>query len=419
MASSSSTSLLCSLLFFFVLLVFPTNAQNGVPLSLKKDPKTRQYYTTITMGSNRSPINVIVDLGGPYLWFSCNDYKSNTYAPIPCGSPKCELAKGIGCYGCNLPKRPGCTNDTCAASPYNPFTNMLVSQGFYEDSFHPAGRLAPLTRFVFSCMDKDYLEGLANGTTGMLGLGRTEISLHKQVVGVFGFADKFSVCFPSSSSLGFGKLLVGGLVFTESIIATKTTPLVVNPVSTYPIFVEGERSDEYFIGVKSIRVAGETVSVKDSYFAINNKGVGGTKISSLQNFTALHNSIYKPFTRAFVKAAANMKIKSAAAVAPFRACFKLETITRTAAGALVPDIDFVLPGKDVYWRISGANSMVEIDRKTSCLAFVDGGSEPRTTIVIGGHQMEENFLEFDLVNSQLKFSSSLLVQNKSCSNVIV
>ncbi|KAL8515343.1 hypothetical protein ACS0TY_014158 [Phlomoides rotata] len=63
--------------------------------------------------------------------------------------------------------------------------------------------------------------------------------------------------------------------------------------------------------------------------------------------------------------------------------------------------------------------MVEIDRKTMCLAFVDAGSKPRprTSIVIGVHQLEDNLLEFDVVSLQLKFSSSLLVQNKSCSRL--
>lgn len=131
----------------------------------------------------------------------------------------------------------------------------------------------------------------------------------------------------------------------------------------------------------------------------------------------MHTSIYKPLARAFDKAASNMKMKSVAAVEPFRACYSSETVKRTAAGPEVPAIDLVLPGNDVYWRISGANSMVEIDRKTMCLAFVDAGSRPTTSIVIGAHQMEENFLEFDLLASQLSFSSSLLVHNKSCSRL--
>lgn len=407
-------SFLYSLLFFLAILLIPaTNAQNSLTLPIRKDSKTSQFYTTIQMGSNRATINAVIDLGGPFLWFSCNDYTSNTYAPIPCGSTKCDVAKGIGCVGCNLPPRPGCTNDTCGASPYNPFLDILVSQGFADDTFYAKDRVA-VPEFSFSCMDKDFLEGLASGTTGMLGLSRTEISLHKQVARKFNLPDRFSICLPSS---GIGKLSVGVRLYAKSDIFKylKTTPLIINPVSTYPIFVTGDPSDEYFIDVKSIMVDGAPLSVKSSYFSIDKNGIGGTKISTIQNFTALHNSIYMPFTRAFVKAASNMKIKSVAAVKPFRACFSSDSISKTPSGPSVPDIDLVLPGNDVYWRVKGGNSMVEIDRKTTCLGFVDGGSNPRTSIVIGAHQLEENFLEFDLVSSQLRFSSSLLIQNKSCS----
>ncbi|KAK4482901.1 hypothetical protein RD792_010074 [Penstemon davidsonii] len=194
--------------------------------------------------------------------------------------------------------------------------------------------------------------------------------------------NKFTLCLPSS---GIGKLLIGG---GKSVNPLKTTPLIINPVSTGVIFSQGQPSDEYFIDVKSISVDGKSVSVKDTYFTIDKNG-----------------------------AAADMRIKSVGSVVPFRACFRSGSIRRGLLGPVVPTIDLVLGGNDVYWRIEGGNSMVEIDRDIMCLGFVDGGSRPRTSVVIGVHQLEENFLEFDLVSSQLKFFSSLLVQNKSCSRI--
>ncbi|KZV49895.1 hypothetical protein F511_40836 [Dorcoceras hygrometricum] len=273
-------------------------------------------------------------------------------------------------------------------------------------------------------MSNEYLHGLASGTIGMLGLARTQISLHKQVTGKLSLPDKFSLCLPSS---GLGKLSIGDVsTASKSDVSPllKSTPLIINPNSTSPIHAEGDASVEYFIDVKSIRVNGETLSLKDSYFKLDKDGNGGTKISTMQNYTALHPSIYKPFTRAFDKAASDMKIKSVAAVAPFRACFSSSSISKTAAGPLVPAIDLVLPGTDVYWRINGANSMVDIDQKTTCLGFVEAEQRPKnvigwptTSIIIGTHQLEENLLVFDLVSSQLQFSSSLLAHGKSCSRI--
>ncbi|KAL2458616.1 Eukaryotic aspartyl protease family protein [Forsythia ovata] len=404
-----------SFLFFLAILVSTSYAQNGLVLPIRKDTNTLQYYTSIEMGSNRATVNAVINLGAQFLWFDCDDYTSSTYAPIPCDSKKCEIAKGIGCVGCNMPPRPGCTNNTCGASPYNPFQDVLVSQGFAEDTLYSKDRVE-VPQFPFSCMNTRFLEGLASGTNGMLGLARTEISLHKQVANKLNLPDKFSLCLPSS---GLGKLYIGGGSSSKSDVTKSliTTPLIINPVSTAPAYTVGDPSDEYFINVQSIRVQGEPLSVKSSYFTIDKDGVGGTKISTINNFTAVHSSIYKPLARAFVKAASDMKIKSVDAVAPFRACFSSSTISTASTGPSVPTIELVLPGNDVSWKIYGANSMFPVNKNVMCLAFVDGGSSPRTSIVIGAYQLEDNLLEFDLVSSQLLFSSSLLLQNKTCSRL--
>jgi hypothetical protein len=72
--------------------------------------------------------------------------------------------------------------------------------------------------------------------------------------------------------------------------------------------------------------------------------------------------------------------------------------------------------RGVEWTIFGGNSMVLVNKNVACLGLVDGDKEPRTAVVIGGHQLEDIVLEFDLVSSKLGFSSSLLLQNASCSN---
>ncbi|CAN0886867.1 Probable aspartic proteinase GIP2 [Linum grandiflorum] len=61
-------------------------------------------------------------------------------------------------------------------------------------------------------------------------------------------------------------------------------------------------------------------------------------------------------------------------------------------------------------------SSVEVKKDVLCLGFVDGGANPRTSIVIGGHQLEDNLLQFDVANSRLGFSSSLLSRQTNCAN---
>ncbi|KAB5545408.1 hypothetical protein DKX38_013520 [Salix brachista] len=88
----------------------------------------------------------------------------------------------------------------------------------------------------------------------------------------------------------------------------------------------------------------------------------------------------------------------------------------TRVGPAVPQIDLVLQNSGVFWRIFGANSMVQVKSDVLCLGFVDGGLEPRTSIVIGGYQLENNLLQFDLATSRLGFSSSLSFSQTSCAN---
>jgi hypothetical protein len=78
---------------------------------------------------------------------------------------------------------------------------------------------------------------------------------------------------------------------------------------------------------------------------------------------------------------------------------------------------------DVVWKILGSNSMVRVGADVWCLGFVDAGVRPKTSvfagdpsIVIGGHQMEDNFLQFDLESMRLGFSSSVLSRGTSCAS---
>ncbi|KHN18889.1 Basic 7S globulin [Glycine soja] len=56
------------------------------------------------------------------------------------------------------------------------------------------------------------------------------------------------------------------------------------------------------------------------------------------------------------------------------------------------------------------------DDKVLCLGFVNGGENPRTSIVIGGYQLEDNLLQFDLATSRLGFSSLLYGSRTTCAN---
>ncbi|KAM0954202.1 putative aspartic peptidase A1 family, aspartic peptidase domain superfamily, xylanase inhibitor [Dioscorea sansibarensis] len=196
-----------------------------------------------------------------------------------------------------------------------------------------------------------------------------------------------------------------------------TTPLVTNSVSTRGVSTQGEASADYFIGVSSIKIDGKEVKVNTTLLDIDDEGVGGTKISSVTPFTTMETSIYKAVTKVFIKATEAKKMKSVAPVKPFKTCFSSESMRSTRVGPDVPVIDLVLGTEDVYWRMFGTNSMVEVkEKRMVCLGLVDGGLSPRTSIVIGGHQRENNFLGFDCLLLFLGLALSLLFRQTTCAN---
>jgi hypothetical protein len=193
------------------------------------------------------------------------------------------------------------------------------------------------------------------------------------------------------------------------------TPLILNPVSSASAYFEGEPSSDYFIGVKSIKINGKAVPLNTSLLSIDKiQGTGGTKISTVNPYTVMETTIYKAVIATFVKELA--LVPRVASVAPFGACFNSTNIGSTRVGPPVPQIDLVLQSRKVSWRIFGANSMVQVKSDVMCLGFVDGGLNPGTSIVIGGYQLENNLLQFDLATSRLGFSSSLLFRQTTCAN---
>ncbi|KAI3803249.1 hypothetical protein L1987_31398 [Smallanthus sonchifolius] len=126
--------------------------------------------------------------------------------------------------------------------------------------------------------------------------------------------------------------------------------------------------------------------------------------SSPYAFPHIYNGVVKRFSKV------TKRIPPAKPVAPFGLCYSTST-----TGLKVPDINFILPdGKK--WIVSTANSIKQITNEVACLTFVDGGAISEPAILIGTFQFEDNFLEFDLENWTLGFSSLLLRKQTSCVN---
>ncbi|KAE9618444.1 hypothetical protein Lal_00047016 [Lupinus albus] len=428
MDNSNSYNLFILLLLLFIApsLAKQSFRPKALLLPVTKDSSTLQYITQITERTPLLPLNFVLDLGGQFQWVDCDqNYTSSTYRPARCRSAQCSLARASGCGDCFSSPRPGCNNNTCGVLPDNTITHTATSGELAEDvvsiqstnGFNP-GQNVTVSRFLFSCAPTFLLQGLASGVSGIAGLGRTKIALPSQFASAFSFHRKFAICLSSSNGVVF--FGDGPYVFLPNIDASQSltfTPLIKNPVSTASAFSQGEPSAEYFIGVKSIKIDDKVVSLNTSLLSIDSNGVGGTKISTVNPYTVLEASIFKAVTNAFINASASRNITRVGSVAPFEVCFSSENVFGTRLGAAVPTIELVLQNEETIWRIFGANSVVSVNNdKVLCLGFVNGGENTRTSIVIGGYQVENNLLQFDLATSRLGFSSLLYGRQTTCAN---
>ncbi|XP_057758084.1 probable aspartic proteinase GIP2 [Arachis stenosperma] len=426
MATTTSFAINFFILSIISLISLPClSASSHSPflLPIKKDYSTNLFYTTLAIGTPSKSFNLAIDLAGENLWYDCDkNYNSSSYSPITCDSKSCPKDAN-GCVGCNGAFKPGCTNNTCGATTINQLAKFIFGGGYGEDIIVISQM--KVHGLISACIEAEGftsgspLEGLPKSTKGILGLSRSQLALPNQLALENKVQPKFSICLPSSNKLGYTNLMVESIDGSVSKFV-QTTPLIINPVSTGAVSVKGVPSKEYFIDVKSVKIDGNVLNIKPSLLSIDNKGNGGTKISTMSPFTELQSSVYKPFIRDFVKKALDRKMKRVASVAPFEACFDSRTIKKSVTGFVVPAIDLVLQG-GVQWRIHGANSMVMAKENVACLAFVDGGTEPKmsfvkASIVVGGYQLVDNLLVFDLDSSKLSFSSSLLLHNASCSH---
>ncbi|CAN0886835.1 Probable aspartic proteinase GIP1 [Linum grandiflorum] len=73
----------------------------------------------------------------------------------------------------------------------------------------------------------------------------------------------------------------------------------------------------------------------------------------------------------------------------------------------------------VKWMIQGRNSMVPVkgeEGEVMCLGILEGGNEMEAAVVIGGLEMEDRVMEFDLDGSRLGFSSPM--KQRTCSDFV-
>lgn len=253
-----------SLQFLLLSLIFLITSSSAIVLPVTKDLSTLQYVTSIYHGTRRGPTRLVVDLGGPFLWVDCaSGHVSSSHKPIPSGSLQCSRATASNWCG---------NSKSCGLNMFNAITRVAargeLAEGIvgvdHVDRLNQIGSIATVDDFLFFCVPKLLLNGLASGAKGMLGLGRASISLPSLLAKKFGFHRKFAVCLSSSE----GVILSGDRPYVSL-----RGPDVSNSLMYTPLISNQDGTlEDYYIHVKSIKINGKRLSLNTSMLSSDGQG---------------------------------------------------------------------------------------------------------------------------------------------------
>ncbi|KAM0943393.1 putative nepenthesin [Dioscorea sansibarensis] len=187
-----------------------------IPLSSGVKLQTLNYVVAVELGGKK--MTVIVDTGSDLTWVQCkpctschyqqdpvfDPSASHSYRNIPCNSPTCDsLTLATGNSGV-------CSTDKQSCSYSLSYGDGSYSHGVLSsESINLGGTL--VKNFIFGCGESN--QGLFGGTSGLMGLGRAQLSLVSQTA--FQFGGVFSYCLPASG-LSNGRILIdSGTVITR------------------------------------------------------------------------------------------------------------------------------------------------------------------------------------------------------------
>ncbi|XP_076883926.1 gamma conglutin 1-like [Bidens hawaiensis] len=360
--------------------------------------------------------NFLIDIDAPFIWHDCivqwNIYPGSCPSNTLCASPiSCEEYQCTDVRTSYFYKNPYChpeTNSstlpgwgfcTCPVNVVNPVTGSCTQALLNYDEFtvntsdgrnafdgfygaYPNAACAPSSSFA----------SFPANVSGVMAFSTSPYAFTTYLYEPL--KKTLALCLPSKPSAP-GVLFFG----TGPYYLLPQSNVDVRSYLSYTPLLKHQDSFGYFISVNSIVIKKRTINVP-----VNTT----TRLSTIDPYTTLRTDIYNGVVRRF--SMVTKRLPLAKPVAPFGLCYNSST-----TGLRVPDIDFSLPnGKK--WTVTTTNSIKQVTNEVACLAFVDGGIMSEPAIVIGTFQFEDNFLEFNLENSTLGFSSSLLRKQTSCAN---
>lgn len=354
----------------------PTQRSSArIPVTSGVTLQTLNYIVTIEIGGEA--MSVIVDTGSDLTWVQCkpctycyvqtnplyDPSTSATYRPIPCNSTSCTaLTSG----SCSLDRK---------ACSYG----LQYGDGSYTVGVLASERIGlgdtSVEGFIFGCGRSN--RGLFGGASGLVGLGRSKLSLVLQTKAQFGGV--FSYCLPSRIHNSTGNLIMGN----DPSNYKNTTPIV------YTGMVQGHRpSPFYFINLTSVNLGGVELRIPKGVRVLIDSGTVITRLAP-----SMYNAVRDEFVKQF------SGYPTAPAFSILDTCFDLSKYDEVR----VPKLGFGFEGgADMNVDVTGILYFVRRDASQVCLAMTSLASEEAVGI-IGNYQQKNQRVVYDNEGARIGF----------------
>ncbi|CAI9093887.1 OLC1v1029479C1 [Oldenlandia corymbosa var. corymbosa] len=343
--------------------------------------ETGNYVVTVGLGTPKKPYTLVFDTGSDLTWTQCqpclascyqqidpiyNPKLSSTYSPVSCFAPQCGwLVYGTG-------NNPGCYGGSTCVYTIR-YGDQSFSQGFFaKETLSLATDVFP--GFLFGCGQNN--QGLFGKTDGLLGLGKSQVSLVSQTAWKYGKV--FSYCLPSWSGsngyLSFGKPLYG---FPKTV---KFTPFSTSRLTRF----------YYAVDLVGITVGGKLLPISLKVFQ-----TAGTIVDSGTVITRLPPAAYSALRTAFRQGMTQYKL--APAFSLLDTCYDFSGLSTIN----IPKISFLFKGSaNVDLGISGI--LVAASSNQVCLAFAGNGAATDPGI-FGNIQQQKLQVVYDVAGARVGF----------------